>query len=338
MAAEPLLSVSNLSVEIRSRRGLVCAVSDVSFSVQPGEFVGIAGESGCGKSTLCHAISRSLPPAATLKGSIRLDGEEIATKSESQMRGIRGRKMSMILQNPLTSLDPVFKIGAQIDEVLRHVVGLSGEERRRRMLQLLEQVHISDPERRARSYPHQLSGGMRQRVMIAMASAPRPMLHLADEPTTALDVTIQEQILGLFREIRDLTGCTFIIVTHDLGIIRRLCDRVLVMYGGRLVEESRAAEAFAHPRHPYTAALVGSLPRIGDRRRRLQTIEGGTPDLAKAIEGCAFAPRCAFAIERCAAERPLLTGEKGGRAVACHLFDAAALPVVAAPALSQVRL
>lgn len=320
MAQGPLLEVDNLRVEIASRRGKVQALAGVSLTVSKGEIVGVVGESGCGKSTLCFAIARALSPNSHATGSIRLKGEELMTKSEREMQKVRGRDLAMILQNPMMSLDPVFTIGTQLTELLEHVADTPRREQREAAIDLLRQVQIPAPESRLGNYPHQLSGGMRQRVVTAMATAARPSLILADEPTTALDVTVQDQILALFREIRDIMGCAVVLVTHDLGVVRRLCDRVIVMYAGRAVEQATVDDLFSSPKHPYTQALIATLPRLGQVKRRLPTIEGRLPDLTVPQLGCPFVDRCPSAMSICANTPPPRVALAEGGEVFCHLY------------------
>jgi oligopeptide/dipeptide ABC transporter ATP-binding protein len=319
MLAPPnLLEVEDLRTYLPSRRGLVRAVDGVSFAVRQGEIIGVVGESGCGKSTLCASLVRLLPRGAQVSGRILFRGEDLLQKTPGEMRALRGRDITMILQNPMTALDPVFTIGSQLREVLKFNSSLGPRERRARAVEMLRQVHIPSPEERLDNYPHQMSGGMKQRVLTAMATGLKPALLLADEPTTALDVTIQEQILGLLAEIRDRLGTAIILVTHDLGVVRRLCDRVLIMYAGRVVETGATATIFRAPQHPYTQALLASIPKMGDERRRLQAIEGTIPDLTRLPPGCSFAPRCPHAMPRCRAEYPEVFPAEGG-SVRCWL-------------------
>ena len=319
MSGTSLLEVKDLSVEIMSRRGTVQALAGVSLSVNKGEIVGIVGESGCGKSTLCFSIARALPQNSRAKGSVRLDGENLMEKSEREMQAVRGRKLTMLLQNPMMSLDPVFTVGSQLTELLAHVTKTPAGQRQEKAIDLLRNVRIPAPDERINNYPHQMSGGMRQRVATAMATAASPLLLLADEPTTALDVTVQDQILGLFREIRDLTGCAIVIVTHDLGVVRRLCDRVVVMYAGHVVEQAIVEEIFDTPRHPYTQALIATLPKLSDTRERLPTIEGKLPDLTRPQPGCPFVSRCSAAMDICHSQHPPRVVSTGGHEVFCHL-------------------
>jgi oligopeptide/dipeptide ABC transporter ATP-binding protein len=297
---EPLLAIRGLSVAFGPADRPVRAVAEAGLTLARGEILGIAGESGSGKSTLCAAIMRTLPRTARVSGEIRFAGRSLLTMTEREMAAIRGRELSMVLQNPMTSLDPLYSIGNQLEEVLR--------ERRREAdgragpgsaVEVLRRVHLTAPELRLRQYPHQLSGGMRQRVLIGMATAAAPALLIADEPTTALDASIQDEILVLFRELRDSAGSAVVIVTHDLSAIRRLSDRVIVMYAGRIVEEGPTAEVFAAPRHPYTRALLASLPRIEEDEIVLEPIPGQVPNLAELPPGCAFADRCPVALPAC---------------------------------------
>jgi len=299
-----MLQIRNLTVAFGPAARPVRAVSDVDLSIGAGEIVGIAGESGSGKTTLCAAIVRNLPRTARVSGDIRFDGRSIHAMSASELRQLRGREVSMILQNPMTSLDPLFTIGNQLGEVLATRCGVSSTQLREREVELLRSVHMTAPEERLRHYPHELSGGMRQRVLIAMAGSTAPKLLLADEPTTALDATIQEEILVLFRELRDRRGTAIAIVTHDLGVIRRICDRIVIMYAGRIVEEGPVAAVFGAPRHPYTRALLASVPVLDGDRVQLKSIPGQVPNLADLGDFCAFADRCPNAVDQCRAAAP----------------------------------
>ena len=311
---EPLLSVRGLRVSFATRRGPVAAVDGVSFDLARGEVLGIVGESGCGKSTLCSALARMLPAGAMLGGSIVFRGEELLAKSEREMRAIRGRHVTTVLQNPMTAMDPLFTVGSQLDELLARHTGLPRAARRVRAVELLRSVRIPSPEERLSSYPHQMSGGMKQRTLIAAATAPGPELLLADEPTTALDVTVQEQVLALLARIRRTQHTSIILVTHDLGIVRRVTDRVLVMYAGQVVETGPTEAVFSDPQHPYAQALVASIPRIGRTGTRLASIEGTVPDLAHLPPGCRFEPRCPQSHAACGAEPPALAVRAGGTA------------------------
>ena len=306
--AGPLLQVDDLRVRFTTRRGVVQAVDGISYSVNRGEIVALVGESGCGKSVSSLAIMGLLPPRVTqVSGRVLFGGRNLIGLAENRMRAIRGREIAMIFQEPMTSLNPVLTIGLQVMEPLQIHLGMTDEAARTRALELLTQVGITDATRRLEQHPHQLSGGMRQRVMIAMGLACNPDLLIADEPTTALDVTIQAQILELMRDISQRLGIALVIITHNLGVVARYADRVHVMYAGRQVEEGPAATVFAVPRHPYTLGLLRSVPRL-DRPRagQLATIAGLPPDLASLPPGCRFAPRCPFVIERCAEQPPLV--------------------------------
>jgi peptide/nickel transport system ATP-binding protein/oligopeptide transport system ATP-binding protein len=319
---EPLLSVRDLQTTfVLGRRAEVRAVDGVSFDVFPGETLAIVGESGSGKSVTSLSIMRLLP-AATGKitgGHIMFRGRDLATLSEREMRSIRGREIGMIFQEPMTSLNPVHTIGDQIAEtVIRHE-GVTRAKGLERAVEMLALVGIPEPRKRAANYPHQMSGGMRQRAMIAMALSCRPALLIADEPTTALDVTIQAQILELMKDLQRQMGMAIIFITHDLGVVAEVADRVLVMYAAQAVETGPVGEIFANPRMPYTAGLMGSIPRLGasERKVRLTTIPGQVPSLARLPQGCRFAPRCAFAIDACRAGEPALATVSPGHAARC---------------------
>ncbi len=299
-----LIEVRDLTVSFGGPEKPVRAVSHVDLDLAPGEILGIAGESGSGKTTLCAAIARSLPAAAQVTGEVKFDGRSLNAMSNAALRQLRGREISMVLQNPMTSLDPMFTIGNQLGEVLTNRAGLAADAVRGRSIELLSAVQLTSPETRLRQYPHELSGGMRQRILIAMASATAPKLLLADEPTTALDATVQEEILVLFRDIRDRRGTAIIIVTHDLGVIRRVCDRVAIMYAGRIVEEGPVESIFSAPRHPYTQALLASIPRLDGTEVTLRSIPGQVPNLADLGNYCAFVDRCSSAMPRCRNELP----------------------------------
>jgi peptide/nickel transport system ATP-binding protein len=297
----PLLEVDDLSVRFESDEGSVHAVDRVSFSLEAGEVLAMVGESGCGKSVTAMSLLRLLPRSARLSGAARFEGRDLLAADEASLRKVRGREISFVFQEPMTSLNPVFTVGRQVGEVLRHHLGLSRAEARDRTLELLELVGIPAPGRRIDEYPHQLSGGMRQRVMIATAIACNPKVLIADEPTTALDVTIQAGILDLMRDIRQRLGTAIILITHDLGVVADVADRVMVMYAGRKVEEAPARELFADPQHPYTTGLLAALPRSGRRSidEPLQEIPGVVPSLAQLPDACAFAPRCPRADDEC---------------------------------------
>jgi oligopeptide/dipeptide ABC transporter ATP-binding protein len=294
----PALEVAGLRVDIPTRRGVVEAVRDVSFTVLPGETFALVGESGSGKTTVCRALLRLLhPPARITSGAVRFQGRDLLRLSERELESVRGRGIAMVFQDPMTALNPVLTIERQIGEALTDAPP-DRQERRRRIVALLRQVGIPDAEARLRAYPHQLSGGQRQRVMLAVILARRPAVLLADEPTTALDVTIQAQILRLLASLQHQLGMALVLVTHDLGIVRQVVHRVAVMYAGRIVEMAPAADLFARPRHPYTAGLIASVPSV-DRARPLVPIPGTPPDLVGLGEGCAFAPRCPLAAAEC---------------------------------------
>jgi peptide/nickel transport system ATP-binding protein len=324
----PVLAVDQLRVSFQTRDRTIRAVDGVSFSVAAGEILGIVGESGCGKSMTALSVMGLVPdPPGRVAGSIRLAERELVGLAESEMRRLRGNAISMVFQEPMTSLDPVMRVGDQIAEPLVLHQGLSRRDARTRAVDLLQRVHIPEPERRAAAYPHQLSGGMRQRIMIAMALACRPAVLLADEPTTALDVTIQAQILRLMVELRRELGTAIVLITHDLGVIAETADRVVVMYAGRKVEEAPVADLFARPQHPYTAGLLAAIPRIdrtgAAKRKRLVEIGGVVPVLDREITGCRFAPRCRLATDHCRHEDPPLEVRRPDHLAACWHSDRA---------------
>jgi peptide/nickel transport system ATP-binding protein len=315
---EPLLDVRELSVRFDTDEGTVHAVDRMSLTLEPRQVLGIVGESGCGKSVTALSILGLLPKTATVTGSVSFEGTELLAASRSDLRKVRGRQISFVFQEPMTSLNPVFRIGRQIDEVVQEHMDVSKRGARARALELLDLVHIPDPARRVDEYPHQLSGGMRQRVMIAMALACDPKILIADEPTTALDVTIQAGILDLLREVRERLGTAIVLITHNLGVVADLADRVVVMYAGRKAEEAPVRELFAHPQHPYTIGLLGAVPRAGAARNgRLQEIPGRVPSLAELPGHCAFADRCPRADEQSWSEVPQLREVRHDHAVAC---------------------
>jgi peptide/nickel transport system permease protein len=328
-AAESLLEVRDLVVHFHTRGGTVQAVRGLDLDIRRGETVGIVGESGSGKSVTAQAVMGLVNvPGVIAGGDISWKGRSLLDPAgRAYARRIRGKEVAIIFQDPMTSLDPLFTVGGQIGEVLRHHLDMTGAAARARTIELLTLVGITAPERRIDQYPHELSGGMRQRVMIAMALACEPELLIADEPTTALDVTIQSQILDLLASLREKLGLAIVLITHDLGVVARLCDRVVVMYGGRIVEEGRAADLFERPLHPYTAALIRSTPRLADRRERLQSIDGAPPNLLTLPAGCAFAARCPLRHAPCSKEPPLVAADDGRRA-ACWLLrpQGAAMP------------
>jgi len=319
--AEPVLEVEDLQTWFYTRRGVVRAVDRVSFALGAGETLAIVGESGCGKSITALSILGLVPspPGRIVGGAVRLQGRDLLRLDAEAMRRVRGNDISMIFQEPMTSLNPVLTIGEQIGEALVLHQALSRGAAREKAVEMLRLVRIPEPERRAREYPHQLSGGMRQRAMIAMALACNPKVLIADEPTTALDVTIQAQILELILELQQRLGTAVILITHDLGVVAETAQRVIVMYAGRKVEEAEVTALFDEPLHPYTRGLLGSIPRLEGEaaQQRLQEIPGMVPPLNALPEGCAFAPRCDFATERCRAEYPPWRALRPGHWSAC---------------------
>jgi peptide/nickel transport system ATP-binding protein len=316
---EPLLVVDELRVTFAGDDGrTTLAVDGVGFALQRGHTLGIVGESGCGKSVTSLSIMGLLPrQTARVSGSVRFEGVDLLHAPDRQLRDLRGDRLAMIFQEPMTSLNPSYTVGDQIAEaVIRHR-GLSPREARAHAVEMLRHVRIPSPEQRVDDYPHRLSGGMRQRAVIAMALACDPQLLIADEPTTALDVTIQAQILDLMRRLREETGTAIILITHDLGVVAELCDDVVVMYAGQVVERAPVATLFAQPQHPYTVGLLGSIPRLDHRRDRLAAINGAVPDMARPPPGCRFAPRCPFADERCHREAPPAADIGAGHAARC---------------------
>jgi peptide/nickel transport system ATP-binding protein len=313
--AAPVLEVSALSVRFETDDGTAQAVDGFSFSLDEREVLGIVGESGCGKSVTMLSLLRLLPPTAVVTGSALFGGIDLLAASPAQLRRIRGREISFVFQEPMTSLNPSFTVGRQIGEVLRRHLGLSRREARARAIDLLELVRIPAPASRVDEYPHQLSGGMRQRVMIAMALACDPKILIADEPTTALDVTIQAGILDLMRDIRDRLGTAIVLITHNLGVVADIADRVAVMYAGRKAEEAPVHELYDHPQHPYTIGLLGAIPRRGVDR--LQEIPGLVPRLTEPLPHCAFAERCPRADSRSRSEVPRLEEIRPEHFVAC---------------------
>ncbi|WP_434742032.1 ABC transporter ATP-binding protein [Micromonospora sp. SH-82] len=329
-----LLDVDDLSVTFARRgRRPVRAVDGVSFSVDSGEVVGLVGESGCGKSVTSLAVMGLLPrqPGLTVGGRAVFDGTDLLTLDDRSRRDIRGRDVAMVFQDPLSSLNPVVPIGLQVTEVLSRHRGLKGEVAAKEAAALLDRVGIPDPRRRLKEYPHQLSGGMRQRALIAMAVACRPRLLIADEPTTALDVTIQAQILELLKDLVRDSGTALVMITHDLGVVAGMCDTINVLYAGRVVETARRRPLFREPRHPYTVGLLGSVPRLdAGHRERLNPIPGSVRDLLPWSDGCAFAPRCVNRVDDCVGEPPGMVHVHGGRGYRC-VNPAPAPGPVAAP-------
>ena len=319
--SEVLLEVRNLKTYFATRAETVKAVDGVSFTVYQGETFGLVGESGCGKSQTCRSILGLLKkPGKIVDGQVILDGEDITHMKEKELRKLRGKKMSVIFQEPMTSLSPVLKIKKQIMEIFDGT-DMTRKEKEERAIELLRMVGIPSPEERIEEYTHQFSGGMRQRAMIAMALGAKPKLLIADEPTTALDVTIQDQIIKLINKLKQELNMSIILVTHDLGVIAQMCDRVAVMYAGVIVEMCDVVTLFATPRHPYTYALMCSLPDAGGAQTRLKAIQGNPPNLAHLPEGCPFAPRCTLCSEQCRKTRPELVEIAPGHTVRCHNID-----------------
>jgi peptide/nickel transport system ATP-binding protein len=319
----PLLSVDRLRVEFPTRRGLLVAVDDVSFSIAPGEVLGVVGESGAGKSLTGAAIIGLIdPPGRIGAGQVLLDGRRIDDLQPEAMRRVRGREIGAVFQDPLTSLNPLYTIGRQLIETITTHLDMSSGEARRRALDLLAEVGISAPQRRIDHYPHQFSGGMRQRVVIALALAAKPKLIIADEPTTALDVSIQAQIIALLKKLCRDHGTAVMLITHDMGVIAETADRVAVMYAGRIVEIGPVGDVIHRPQHPYTRGLMGSIPSIVDERDQLAQIDGAMPRLTAIPSGCPFHPRCAYVFDRCLVERPELMAA-GTSLAACWLHAGA---------------
>jgi len=318
----PVLQVEDLQTHFFTSVGTVRAVDGVSYSLKSGETLGVVGESGCGKSVSALSILRLVanPPGRIVGGSIRFQGKNLLDLPESEMEAIRGNEISMIFQEPMTSLNPLYTVGRQIAEAVALHQGLNKKDAWDRAVEMLQRVSMPEPAKRAHAYPHQLSGGMRQRVMIAMALSCNPKVLIADEPTTALDVTIQAQILDLMRELQDTFGTAIVLITHDMGVVAENADRVVVMYAGRKVEEAPADELFDRPGHPYTEGLLGSIPHLGGagrNRARLNEIKGLVPSLFNLPPGCSFAPRCAKATEKCRTISPPLEPHRPGHLIAC---------------------
>ncbi|MCA0249395.1 MAG: ABC transporter ATP-binding protein [Proteobacteria bacterium] len=331
MAAQTILQIEDLQTHFFTAVGTVRAVDGVSYSLKAGETLGVVGESGCGKSVTALSILRLVanPPGRIVGGAVRFEGRNLLEVSEPEMERIRGNEISMIFQEPMTSLNPLYTVGKQIAEAVALHQGLSKRDAWDRAVEMLKRVSIPEPERRAHAYPHQLSGGMRQRVMIAMALSCNPKVLIADEPTTALDVTIQAQILDLMRELQETFGTAIILITHDMGVVAENADRVVVMYAGRKVEETDAARLFDNPGHPYTRGLLASIPHLDTaaqsdaRRARLNEIRGMVPSLFNLPQGCSFAPRCGLASDRCREARPPLEEQRPGHWIACWHADKA---------------
>ncbi len=324
--ARPLLSVRGLGIRFKTSQGIWQATRRIDFDVAPGERIGIVGESGCGKTITGLSILRLLPGNfAGLDGKILFDGTDLASCSARQMRAIRGKRIAMIFQEPMSALDPVFTVGHQIAETLRVHTDVSHEEARAKTLEMLRRVGIASPERRIDDYPHQLSGGMRQRVMIAASLICGPQLLIADEPTTALDVTVQAQILELLRDISETSKTALMLITHDLGVVAETCTRMITMYAGEVIEDATVDEALVRPLHPYTSGLLRSLPHLSPRHGRLPSIPGRVPSISEMPAGCRFRARCAHAVKGCETEQALQDAG-GGRKVRCHRFAELNLP------------
>ena len=320
-ATKTLLKVTDLYAHFSLFGGsrVVKAIDGINFTLEQGETMGLVGESGCGKTTTCHAIFRLLPPAGEIvSGSIEFDGQDLMELSEGEMRHIRGRDMGMILQDPMASLDPLFTIMDQVAEPAHHHRGMRGGSLRERVVDLLHSVRIPSPEVRMKEFPHQMSGGMRQRIVGAISLSGGPKLIVADEPTTNLDVTIQLQYLNLLRDLQRETGVSLIFVTHNLGIVAKMCDKVAVMYAGKIVEQGNVRDIYNNPRHPYTKALIESIPRLGNKDP-LYVIPGQPPNLADLPTGCAFHPRCPVATEKCISEEPPYVSFPNGQESRCWL-------------------
>ncbi len=316
---DPMLAVEDLRVSFRDGRGrTVHAVDGVSFTVERGRTLGIVGESGCGKSVTSLAVMGLLPKdAATVSGRVRFGGRDLLDVPESVVRDLRGDRMAMIFQEPMTSLNPAYTVGDQIAEVILRHRKVTSEQAWEQAVEMLRRVRVPAPEKRVHDHPHKMSGGMRQRVMIAMALACGPELLIADEPTTALDVTIQAQILEIMRRLQQESGTAVVLITHDLGVVAEVCDDVVVMYAGQVVERAPVEALFSFPQHPYTVGLLGSLPRLDEKKERLAAIEGAVPDMTAPPAGCRFAARCPFAVEACIAAPPPLVEVSPGRFTRC---------------------
>ena len=320
---DKMLEIQNLKTYFHTEEGVVKAVDDVSLVMNPGEILGLVGESGCGKSTIALSILNMIQkPGEIVEGKINFQGRNILELNEEELRDIRGGKISIIWQDPLSSLNPVFTIGYQLAEVIELHQGITNkEELKEKIIKMLEKVGVSDPERRIKQYPHEFSGGMRQRIMIAMALSCNPRLLIADEPTTSLDVTIQAQILDLLLELREEFKSSILIITHNLGIVAELADKVAVMYAGNIVEFGDIVPVFKNPLHPYTKSLINSIPRIDLEQQKLESIPGFVPNLITPPPGCKFNPRCSKTMEICSRELPILRELSTGHWVRCHLYN-----------------
>ncbi|NLD48698.1 MAG: ABC transporter ATP-binding protein [Clostridiaceae bacterium] len=317
-----ILKIRDLKVYFDGYKGATQVLNNISLDIRKGEALGIVGESGCGKSITALSIMRLLQsPPARIEGSINFCGTELLTLSSKEMQSIRGNRISMIFQDPMTSLNPVFTIGHQLSEVFMLHQNMTRENARKASIEALHMVNVAAPEKRINNYPYQLSGGMRQRVMIAMALACRPELLIADEPTTALDVTIQAQVLDLMNNLRDSTGAAIAFITHDLGVVSEMCERAVVLYCGEIVEEAMVEELFSQPKHPYTKGLLAALPKRGSRGRKLYVIHGTVPPAGQFPKGCVFAPRCIHALDRCHLEKPPVTIFNADHKAKCFLYE-----------------
>jgi len=316
---DTLLSVKNLKVQFDTEEGIVKALDDVSFEIERGKVLGLVGETGCGKSVTANTILRLIPqpPSRIMDGKILFEGKDLLRASQEELREIRGKKISMVFQDPSTSLNPVYTVGRQVSEAIELHQNVRGREALVRAAAIMEMVEIPEAGKRLKDYPHQFSGGMRQRVMIAMALSCNPALLIADEPTTALDVTIQAQILNLMRDFNQKAGMAILIISHDLGVISEICDDVAVMYAGSIVETAKAELFFDNHRHPYVKGLLGSVPSISERREMLSFIQGDVPNLIAPPSGCLFHPRCPYVMDRCRREKPVAQEVDPGHKVAC---------------------
>lgn len=319
---EYTLKIENLKTQFHTRRGVVPAVDDVSIEIPKGKIIGLVGESGCGKSMTAMSVMQLVKkPGKIVDGKIMLMGKNLLEADPAEMRKIRGDDIAMIFQEPMTSLNPVYTVGHQVREAILLHQQVSREEAKNRVLEIFRQVGIPEPEKRYRSYPHQLSGGLRQRVMIGMAMVCKPELLIADEPTTALDVTIEAQILKLMKQLRDEQGTSILLITHNMGVVAQMCDYVYVMYAGKVMEQGETFELFEHTQHPYTAGLLKSIPRLDYQVERLYSIRGVVPNLLKLPQGCSFCTRCDYADDRCRMERPDIYETAEGHKVRCFRWE-----------------